>query len=485
MINIKIRRVNKPDVILQEGNFATKGQAKEWLQFQIPGLKAGTLIPSQGIIYQQAYEISISEDQIELSDSVSAIAGDIRDSTLAPDENSDWRLWNQKTDRGSKLYFRSGDETFLLHDSGSPIEKSSFAAMATAYVNSVKPRSRPSSNTGKGFFVVDGKIYDKNGWEFVMRGANSCNAWHSPTVALPSIAEQAKAGANATRIVMGFVEPLWAANTGSPAKKRELIQAAINAKLVPVIELHEATAQSVYDKPFVGFNNTSDRCGLKQIVDHWLEPEILAILKEFEDKIILNIANEYGGTLPGGGLTNWKQDYITSIARLRAASVNCLLMVDTNQAGQDPFEILKNGKEILNADPQKNVCFALHEYGAAFQGTGIPPNNWSANHLIDNIIPQFQESGLAVIIGEFAWYLNNEGYTYEGEYLVKLMTNYGLGYFFWGWVDRLEEPRFCMVNTANHQFNSNADLTPAGQFLVNDPKYGWKNGNSKRCSIFN
>src|SRR5690348_5922933 len=57
--------------------------------------------------------------------------------------------------------------------------------------------TRPSYNTGPGFFVLNGKLYDANGNELRLRGVNR-NHYDSP-----SAAGLAKSNANAVRI---FVE---------------------------------------------------------------------------------------------------------------------------------------------------------------------------------------------------------------------------------------------------------------------------------------
>src|SRR5258706_49184 len=77
----------------------------------------------------------------------------------------------------------------------------SAAQSATVTVTSGAPTggtvSRPSYNTGDGFFVLNGKLYDPNGNEFRIRGVNR-NHYDSK-----SSAGIAKSGANAVRI---FVE---------------------------------------------------------------------------------------------------------------------------------------------------------------------------------------------------------------------------------------------------------------------------------------
>src|SRR5579863_6940294 len=60
------------------------------------------------------------------------------------------------------------------------------------------PAARPSYNTGNGFFVLNGKLYDANGYEFRVRGVNRVH-WDSN-----SAAGIAKSGANAVRWSIDF-----------------------------------------------------------------------------------------------------------------------------------------------------------------------------------------------------------------------------------------------------------------------------------------
>ena len=79
----------------------------------------------------------------------------------------------------------------------------------TAAAGSVPPVSRPAYNTGSGFFVLDGKLYDANGYEFRFRGVDRCH-YDSD-----SSAGMAKAAPNAVRL---FVETNYGRNLSQLAK---------------------------------------------------------------------------------------------------------------------------------------------------------------------------------------------------------------------------------------------------------------------------
>jgi len=44
--------------------------------------------------------------------------------------------------------------------------------------------SRPTVNTGTGFFVLDGKLYDAGGNEFIPVGANTAVYWQSEAMGM-------------------------------------------------------------------------------------------------------------------------------------------------------------------------------------------------------------------------------------------------------------------------------------------------------------
>lgn len=61
--------------------------------------------------------------------------------------------------------------------------------------------ARPESNSGKGSFILDGKLYDASGNEFIPMGANTAVFWQSETNGMKSFPDMKKADANCARIV--------------------------------------------------------------------------------------------------------------------------------------------------------------------------------------------------------------------------------------------------------------------------------------------
>jgi hypothetical protein len=199
---------------------------------------------------------------------------------------------------------------------------------------------RPDYNTGTGLFVKDGAVYDANGYPFVMRGFNHTVAWGDTIKNLDSLNEFDKTGANAVRAVFHTF-----GGGASPAQRKSVVEKLIGEGIVPIVEDHSIT-------------NGKAASELQGVVNRWLQPENVAWLKQHEKNIVLNIANEWG---PDSTL--WRDAYISSIARLRDAGVNAMIMVDAGISGQSANTLAKWGQDIIDADPQHNVVLSVHMYG--------------------------------------------------------------------------------------------------------------------------
>ena len=191
--------------------------------------------------------------------------------------------------------------------------------------------TRPSYNTGNGFFVLNGRLYDPNGHEFRIRGVNRLH-WDSN-----SAAGIARSAANTVRWTIDFQR-----------------DAMTNVSLVQT--------QSIADKevPIVG--NWSGTCNtdpaiLSTIVDNWTSqaPQWTTL----NHYLIVNVANEWG---PANS-TVWRDSYISAIAKLRAAGYTGPVLVDSGGCGQDDADLIKYSQAVFDSDPERNVMFAVHLYG--------------------------------------------------------------------------------------------------------------------------
>ncbi len=190
---------------------------------------------------------------------------------------------------------------------------------------------RPSYNTGIGFFVKDGKLYDAKGSEFRIRGVNRVH-WDSD-----SAAGLVKSRSNTVRWDIDFTRP--AAVNAAMVK-----QQSIDNGIVPIVGNWTGTCNS-------------DPSKLSAIVSTWVAqaPD----WTKLDKYLIVNIANEWGPS----NSTVWRDSYIDAIARLRAARYTGPILIDSGGCGQDDVDLLQYSQAVFESDPQRNVLFASHLYG--------------------------------------------------------------------------------------------------------------------------
>ena len=196
---------------------------------------------------------------------------------------------------------------------------------------SVTRVSRPAVNTGSGFFVLNGKLYDANGYEFHIRGVNRLH-WDSD-----SAAGIAKSKANTVRWDLDFTRP---ADQNVSLVRSQSIQ----KREVPIVGNWAGTCSSDPNK-------------LAAIVSTWVEQA--QQWRKLDRYFILNIANEWG---PSDSIV-WRDAYIGAIGRLRTAGYRGAILIDSGGCGQDMQDLAKYSQSVFESDPQKNVIFAVHLYG--------------------------------------------------------------------------------------------------------------------------
>ncbi len=202
------------------------------------------------------------------------------------------------------------------------------------------PVMRPSTNTGTGFFVSNGKLYDPNGYEFRIRGSDRC---HYDSTSQPALT---KANPNAVRT---FVETNYGQTWAGLASIIQTQNIAVSE--VPVITAPSTTAGTAT-------SCSTDPTVLSAVVsDSWVTPA--ATWTAMNKYAIYNIANEWG---PGGS-TVWRDSYVTAIGQMRAAGYLGPLMIDTGGCGQDEADLATYAAAVFQSDPQRNVIFSYHMYG--------------------------------------------------------------------------------------------------------------------------
>jgi hypothetical protein len=361
--------------------------------------------------------------------------------------------------------------------------------------------TRPSYNTGTGFFVSDGLIYDANGHAFVMKGPNMNHAWGSYNSNYAAIDQIARTGANAVRTVMyqdiqADPSHFWTDSADTPARRKAVVERYLANGMVAVVEDHA----SIQDG-----SSQSSTAALHEIVTHWLDNA--AWLKQYEAGVILNIANEWGPPAnTNGSNTVWRDTYIQQVLRLRrgpdgtlgnADDVTNLIMIDAGQWGQDFNTLALHAQQVLDADPQKNIVFSIHLYGQwrdesrAWEVSSINSNfgPWDIRSRLGSLVNR--PARLPLVIGEWAWEdfrdFSNSSAPYAGyrtQRVMEIAHELGIGWL--GWSYNGSSPTTLNMiagNINNSTYGNNTHLTAWGDAVVNHPVHGTK-ASARRATVF-
>ncbi|MGW5670912.1 cellulase family glycosylhydrolase [Micromonospora sp. NPDC003776] len=257
------------------------------------------------------------------------------------------------------------------------------------------------AHAAAGFSVSNGRLYDANGTEFVMRGVNHAHTWYPQQT--NSFANIKKLGANSVRVVLASGDR-WAKNDA--ADVANVISLCKANRLICVLEVHDTT----------GYGEQSGAITLDRAVDYWLS--IAGALQGQEKYVIVNIGNEpYGNQ----GYGTWATDTANAIKRLRAGGLTHTIMVDGPNWGQDwSFTMRDNAATVFTADPQKNTVFSIHMYGV-----------FDTAAEITDYLGRFRSAGLPIVVGEFG-FNHSDGNPDEDTIMAYSQAN-GIGYLGWSW----------------------------------------------------
>jgi mannan endo-1,4-beta-mannosidase len=219
-----------------------------------------------------------------------------------------------------------------------------------------------------GFYVKGRHLYDYDGQKVILRGVANPNIWFEKN-GIPRYSEIEKTGANCVRIV-------WETK-GTAEELDEAITNCINAKMIPMIECHDATG---------------DWSKLGMVVDYWTDPDIVDIIQVHEEYLLLNIANECGDYFVNPD--TFKTGYQAAVLRMREAGIHVPLVIDGTDWGKNINVLQSKGPELIAADPDSNLIFSVHMWWPAMYG-------YSESDII-NEIAQSVNMNLPLIVGEFS-----------------------------------------------------------------------------------
>lgn len=262
-------------------------------------------------------------------------------------------------------------------------------------------QSSKPSQAATGFYIDNGRLYDANGNDFVMRGVNHAHTWYTHQTS--SLANIKNAGANTVRVVLSSGDR-WTRNDASDVAN--VISLCKQNRLICMLEVHDTT----------GYGEEGAAASLDEAVDYWLS--IQSVLTGEEAYVLINIGNEpYGNS----GYQTWAADTSAAINRLRNAGFDHTIVVDAPNWGQDwTFTMRDNAASVFASDPDANTLFSIHMYGVF--DTAVE---------IQNYLDTFVNAGLPIIVGEFG-HNHSDGNPDEDTILAYTET-LGLGYLGWSW----------------------------------------------------
>jgi hypothetical protein len=210
--------------------------------------------------------------------------------------------------------------------------------------------TRPSYNTGVGYFVKNGALYDPSGNLFTMRGI--CRNHYD----INSTSGMQKAGINTVRYA------LYTVGSGGIATQ---------TYVTDIANQHLANDQlAIVGCWYVPGTTTlcsgdSTAADMDTCASWWASayPTFAGTQvngKNVSDQIIIELMNE-----PSLDNSDWLAHSESAITTIRNAGWTCPIMLCTNGQGQSVSSIVNNAATLLAADPQKNIIFDFHLYGGS------------------------------------------------------------------------------------------------------------------------
>ncbi len=287
-------------------------------------------------------------------------------------------------------------------------------------------------------FRVDGRfLYDNTGEKVILYGVNKMCIWTDKD-GVPSFSEIAKTGANCVRITWGI--------DGSAEDLDTVIRNCRAEHMIPIIELHDATG---------------DWSKLPALVNYWVRPDVVNVLKKHEKYLLVNIGNEVGQSVTE---TAFKTDYEAAVNKMREAGIHVPLIIDASSYGQDINILQACGPYLISADPDKNLMFSVHMWWPYMWGN-------TDQKVIDEIAESV-DINLPLLVGEFGhkWDETENGKIPYQTIMEQCYKNQ-IGYLPWEWGPG-NNPQTFLDMTSDSTF---ATLNDYGKEVMLTNKYSVKN----------
>jgi mannan endo-1,4-beta-mannosidase len=198
---------------------------------------------------------------------------------------------------------------------------------------------------------------------------------------------------------------MWMRWGGSGNKLDVLIGNCIRNKMIPIIELHDAT----------GKWEMLDSC-----VNYWIRPDVRKVIIKYQKYLLLNIANEAGT----GKVTmdEFRKKYAELVQKMRSAGINVPLMIDAANWGRNEEYLLANASYLLQQDPLHNLLFSWHIWDAGIRESRI-------QSAIDRSI----QLNIPFVIGEFAPMEVKCKCCIPYKYIMQYSQQKDIGWLAWSW----------------------------------------------------
>ena len=254
---------------------------------------------------------------------------------------------------------------------------------------------------GTTMYVNGRDLYSAVGEKVVLRGVNEMFIWSNDKQGATILPKIEQSGANAVRLV-------WL-SSGSAADLDSLIKNCIKNKMIPLVDLHDATGN---------WGN------LQTCLNYWKRADVVSVMQKHKKWVLLNIANEAGDA----SVTNsqFQAAYIDAVAQLRGVGYTMPLIVDASDWGKNENSITATWNAIFQSDPQHNCIFSLHPYWVDPVATQQTRFTNFFNAVVANNIP--------FIMGE-----GPEPYGYNCSspipyvWVLQQLQNLQIGWLAWSW----------------------------------------------------
>jgi mannan endo-1,4-beta-mannosidase len=278
----------------------------------------------------------------------------------------------------------------------------------------------PDESTGP-FKVVGRNLTDPCGTTVLLKGVNKMSVFDEQDLyGTNYFKEIAKTNSNCVRIVWRKTYSNGSATVLSQLDS--LIKNCIKNKMIPMVEMHDATC--AWDE-------------LDDVVNYWTTPGMVAIVQRYEHALLVNIANEAGddGVAEAQFLTGYK----SAITQMREAGIRTPLIIDAKGCGKDLDVLVSTAATLTAHDPDHNIMFSVHPYWSKLDVATVQPT------FIKDQLKKATDNNIPLILGELCAY---GGWPGDGEPNTSTCTEKGsidyetllseaaannIGYLAWEW----------------------------------------------------